>query len=632
MKFYFKNAEAVFDGITLLAEDLGIELAEEKSADYTVAVHKEAIQMLTVSLSGSTASISCGTGKARFFRGLAMLVNWVKEGKQQYSVTEKPVFKTNGAMVDMSRNAVMNVKTVKMMLRKMAMMGLNTYMLYTEDTYEVEGRPYFGYMRGRYTPDEIRELDAYALKLGIELIPCVQMLGHLATHLRWEAANSYKDTANALLVDAPETYQLIDDLLKTIASCFTSRRLHMGMDETHDLGTGAYLDRYGYKARQEIYFTHLARIADMARGYGFQPMMWSDMFFRLAGKGLPGYRDYDMRVEFTDEVIRTVPKGIQQVFWDYYRPEKEFYSVNIDKHHQVFGTDILFAGGVWTWSGHCPLYSRSLEFTIPALEACLEKGVPEVFATIWHNGAECSLIMGLAGLAWYADFDYKGRYDPEGVKECFRFRCGVSYDDMMLCELPEHPDGSKLSLSRAFLYNDPLVGLADKHIEGLETRNYYREVSEKLEAATEDHSVFNPCFDTIRKLSSLLENKADFGVRLKAAYDAGDTETLKAMISECDIIIEKIQALHASHKVAWMAHNKSFGWEVQDIRYGGLVARFRTVQERLSAYLAGEIFHIEELEAERLRLDGRMEENAGPRFHNRFLWMQYPTYATANKL
>ena len=104
------------------------------------------------------------------------------------------------------------------------------------------------------------------------------------------------------------------------------------------------------------------------------------------------------------------------------------------------------------------------------------------------------------------------------------------------------------------------------------------------------------------------------------------------MLGECDIIIEKIQALHASHKAAWMAHNKSFGWEVQDIRYGGLVARFRTVQERLSAYLAGELSNIEELEAERLRLDGRTEENAEPRFHNRFLWMQYPTYATANKL
>ena len=53
----------------------------------------------------------------------------------------------------------MKVETVKFMMRKMALMGQNAFMLYTEDTYEIEGRPYFGYMRGRYTKDELRELD-----------------------------------------------------------------------------------------------------------------------------------------------------------------------------------------------------------------------------------------------------------------------------------------------------------------------------------------------------------------------------------------------------------------------------------------------------------------------------------------
>jgi hypothetical protein len=162
-------------------------------------------------------------------------------------------------MVDMSRNAVMKVDTVMQMMRKMALMGHNTFMLYTEDTYEIEEYPYFGYMRGRYTKGELKELDAYAASLGIELIPCVQMLGHLSTHLRWSAAGAYKDTANALLVGADATYRLIDRMLATIAECFTSRRLHIGMDETHDLGTGRYLDSNGYRDRRELYFEHLTR-------------------------------------------------------------------------------------------------------------------------------------------------------------------------------------------------------------------------------------------------------------------------------------------------------------------------------------------------------------------------------------
>ena len=48
---------------------------------------------------------------------------------------------------------------VKSCLEKM---GYNTLMYYTEDTYEVKDEPYFGYLRGRFTADELRELDAYA--------------------------------------------------------------------------------------------------------------------------------------------------------------------------------------------------------------------------------------------------------------------------------------------------------------------------------------------------------------------------------------------------------------------------------------------------------------------------------------
>ena len=63
------------------------------------------------------------------------------------------------------------------MLRRMALMGLDMLMLYAEDSYVVPERPYFGYMRGRYSADETREIDRYAQMLGIELIPCMQTLG-----------------------------------------------------------------------------------------------------------------------------------------------------------------------------------------------------------------------------------------------------------------------------------------------------------------------------------------------------------------------------------------------------------------------------------------------------------------------
>jgi len=630
MKFYFENPCELSVGIAEVAPELGIELVAKQDAEIIVTVTEVSERMLHVTLNEAISTITYGDGSARFFRALAILADAVRRCEDTLDVTERPIFTTNGAMVDMSRNAVMNVTALKAMLRKMALMGMNTYQLYVEDTYEVEEYPYFGYMRGRYTKNELRELDAYAASLGIELIPCIQVLGHLATHLRWAAAAPYRDSTNAVLVGAEETYDLIDRMMKTLSECFTTRRIHIGMDETHDLGRGASIDRFGYRDPQKIYFEHLDRVSEIVAKYGFEPMMWSDMFFRLAGKDIPGYEDYCMAVTFTEDFINSVPKHIKQVYWDYYHDDKDFYATNIDKHKLLFGENIMFAGGVWLWSGHCPLYSESLRNTVPALDACREKGVSDVMATVWLNGAEGMAMLSLAGLAWYADYDYKGCFDIKSVKRCFEFSCLASYDDVIKCELPEHPHGERFSVTRTLLYNDPLIGLMDKHFDGLNLRSYYKRVTKELDADVMDVGVFAPDVEVIRQLSSLLENKADFGIRLKAAYDQGDREALAAIQQECDVILEKITALRRAHREAWMLSYKPFGWEVHDIRYGGLSNRFDTVKERLAAYLNGTIGRIEELEAERIRFDGKPEP--APTIDDMFFWMGYPSITSVSKI
>lgn len=626
MKLYFENSSEVIDAISLVEKDLGISLAKsQKDADYIVSISKTDGAKVSVKLLGKEAAICYGGGVARLLRGLSRLVGWIKEERRECEITESPIFRTNGAMVDMSRDAVMNLKTVKFMLRKMALMGMNTFMLYTEDTYEISERPYFGYMRGRYTKDELRELDRYALTLGIELIPCIQVLGHLATMLRWSAHGKVKDSANVLLVGEEETYRYIENMFKTTSECFTTRRLHMGMDETHDLGRGNYLDRFGYKNIEELYSEHLYKVTEMAKSYGFEPMIWSDMLFRENG------RLYDTEMQISPERAKLVPSDCDIVFWDYYNPTEYFYSKNIENHKKI-SDNVLFAGGIWTWSGHCPLFSISIANTRPALDACKKNGLDEVVATIWHNGAECSLLSSLAGLAWYADYDYRGEWDEKSIAECFAYATGESYEDFMALELPERPVENNACVSRALLYNDPLVGLIDKHVElsGADYKDYYRKTAERISAVKTECEELAPLFEVIAKLSSLLEYKADFGVRLKKAYDENDTEKMNNIAAECDIIIGRIKELRDAHRRSWMQYNKPFGWEVHDIRYGGLVFRFETVKERIGAYLCGEISEIEELKAERLRYDGRGE--CEEPFNGGFLWWQYTSIATASRL
>ena len=65
-----------------------------------------------------------------------------------------------GVMVDCSRDAVYTVGSLKKYISLLAKMGYNSLQLYTEDTYEADGEPQFGYLRGRYSKAELKELTA----------------------------------------------------------------------------------------------------------------------------------------------------------------------------------------------------------------------------------------------------------------------------------------------------------------------------------------------------------------------------------------------------------------------------------------------------------------------------------------
>ena len=125
-------------------------------------------------------------------------ISYLLTGDTQH-LCETPAFDTAGILLDCSRNAVPTVDYLKEWVRRMALFGFNLLMLYTEDTYQLEGEPFFGYQRGGYSKEEIRELDRYGALFGIELVPCIQTLGHMEQMLRWECYHPVRDQGPVLL-------------------------------------------------------------------------------------------------------------------------------------------------------------------------------------------------------------------------------------------------------------------------------------------------------------------------------------------------------------------------------------------------------------------------------------------------
>lgn len=52
----------------------------------------------------------------------------------------------------------------------------------------------------------------------------------------WDSYYDIKDYDDILLIGEDKTYKLIRDMFATISECFSSKHIHIGMDETYQVG------------------------------------------------------------------------------------------------------------------------------------------------------------------------------------------------------------------------------------------------------------------------------------------------------------------------------------------------------------------------------------------------------------
>ena len=506
-------------------------------------------------------------------------------------------FDTFGVMIDMSRNAVMTVDALKKFLPLLKKMGYNCLMLYTEDTYEIDGEPYFGYMRGRYSKEELREIDAFARGLGMEVIPCVQTLAHLGATTLW--GKLPMDCNDILMVDDPRTYEFIDRMLKTVSECFVSRRVHVGMDEAHMIGRGKHCDVYGYERKFDLMIRHLDRVREIAKKYGLELMIWSDMFFRYWNDGVARIP----RREVPREIVDAFPRDVIPVYWDYYRTEEDAYAAMLENHAQ-FSDRTWFAGGVWSWRGVAPFNQFSLDSMIPALDACKSHGIRNVVMTMWgDDGGECSHLAQIPALYYLAQYA-KGVTDPQRIKDGFSRLVGAEFDAFMQLDLPNYVvpfEGRPRNPSKYMLYADYFNDFLDYTVRPDVGADYYRTAAVALRKTAKSTRRWGYLFDTVASLCEVMEIKYDLSLRTRRAYESGDLETLRRLAKEdYAAVLRRVERFAKALERQWMRENKPCGFDVQHRRLGGLLLRTRACRARLLDYVCGRVPSIPELEEELL--------------------------------
>lgn len=502
-----------------------------------------------------------------------------------------------GVMLDMSRNAVMKPEQVKEFARMMKSFGYNMIQLYTEDTYEIPDEPYFGYLRGRYTKEELKDIVSYCESIGMEMVPAIQTLAHISQIFRWMPYKKILDIDDIMLTGDEQTYALIDKMFAVTRECYpNSRYINVGLDEAHRMGRGKYLDKNGYTPAMKLFFAHLDRVIEIARRYDFEPLMWSDMFFRIEHGGAYEYLTGAEEPILSEETLALCPEGVHQVFWRYHDGCMENYDRMLAAHKKFPG-ETWFAGGAWTWKGFVPHNEATMKAMGAAMKACRNQGVENIVITTWgDNGKECSFWAVLPSLYATRRF-YDGVTDMDVIKREFDEITGESFDDMMLLDLPM--DYGKIgdynkTPHKFMLYNDLFAGIFDTTVRA-GIRPQYDALVRKLRPLAKSESKFAYLYDNMAWLARTLEQKYDLGVRTRAAYQAGDAETLRALTNEYHELLNSVEYFASTFRTIWYRENKPQGLEVHEHRFGGLMYRIRCQRDRLIQYVNGELESIPEL-------------------------------------
>jgi hypothetical protein len=236
----------------------------------------------------------------------------------QLRIDDAPAFPIRGAMLDISRDRVPTMATLRELVTKLGSWKINHLELYTEHTFAYRGHEAVWHASSPITPEEMRELDALCTVHGIALTANQNCLGHVERWLKvpsyahlgerasgWLVHGHWYCDPNTLVANDPAGLALVKDLLDQLIPCCSGDYVHIGCDEPWDLGSERSKAAVAKDGFHGVYTKHVSTVATYVRSHGKRPVYWSD-----ADHAKP-------------EIAALLPSDIVPLVWGY-GPETEF--------------------------------------------------------------------------------------------------------------------------------------------------------------------------------------------------------------------------------------------------------------------------------------------------------------------
>jgi hypothetical protein len=293
------------------------------------------------------------------------------------TVRDWPAMKYRGIDDDLSRGPFPTLAFQEHQIQVFASYKINVYSPYIEHTLLYPDQPLAAPPGSSLTPGDVAELVSFAKQYHVMVLPEQEAFGHLHQVLKYDL---YKDVAetphgHVLAPGQPGTLPLIHDWFTQIAAEFPSPFIHIGADETFDLGVGrthAAVESRGYGP---VYVDFLKQIHDELAPLHKRLLFWGD----IGGDDAAA--------------VAGLPKDMIAVPWNYWDTK------GFDKMIEPFakaGIETWVSPGDANWNEVYPNANTAFGNIQGFVRDGQRLGSTGALTTVWNDDGE-----GLFNMDWY---------------------------------------------------------------------------------------------------------------------------------------------------------------------------------------------------------------------------------------
>jgi hexosaminidase len=293
------------------------------------------------------------------------------------AIRDWPAMQYRGLHDDLSRGPIGTLDFQKKLIRTLAAYKANLYSPYFEHTQQYASNPLAAPPGGSISAADARELVTYAAQYHVMIVPEQESFGHIHHTLIFDQYSALAETphGSVLAPGQPGSLDLIRSEFAELAQLYPSPFLHVGADETQDLGLGqtkAAVEAGGPQGLAKVYLNFMQQIDTTLRPLHRRLLFWGDI------------------AQDSPDLLKAMPAQFKRdtiaIGWQY-NPEPKGFAMYL-KPYADAGFETWVAPGVNNWSVIYPNYNYALANIQQFTRDGQRMGATGQLNTIWYDDGE----------------------------------------------------------------------------------------------------------------------------------------------------------------------------------------------------------------------------------------------------